>query len=95
MGDSLADEWLGVRHAAAILVCGLRQVKQPGGEQFFYALSLLASGPDRDPNLTNAKAAVAILNGGFVEHESNLVRELISPFREAGSLINKPETFAP
>ena len=28
----------------------------------FYALSLLASGPDRDPNLTNAKAAVAILN---------------------------------
>jgi tetratricopeptide (TPR) repeat protein len=28
----------------------------------FYALSLLASGPDRDPNLSNAKAAVAILN---------------------------------
>jgi len=28
----------------------------------FYALSLLASGPDRDPNLTNAKTAVAILN---------------------------------
>jgi predicted Zn-dependent protease len=28
----------------------------------FYALSLLASGPDRDPNLTNAKLAVAILN---------------------------------
>jgi len=28
----------------------------------FYALSLLASRPDRDPNLTNAKAAVAILN---------------------------------
>jgi tetratricopeptide (TPR) repeat protein len=28
----------------------------------FYALSLLASGPDQDPNLTNAKAAVAILN---------------------------------
>ena len=28
----------------------------------FYALSFLASGPDRDPNLTNAKAAVAILN---------------------------------
>ena len=28
----------------------------------FYALSLLASGPERDPNLTNAKAAVAILN---------------------------------
>jgi hypothetical protein len=27
----------------------------------FYALSLLASGPERDPNLTNAKAAVAIL----------------------------------
>jgi tetratricopeptide (TPR) repeat protein len=28
----------------------------------FYALSLLASGPESDPNLTNAKAAVAILN---------------------------------
>src|SRR5579864_9207617 len=28
----------------------------------FYALSLLASGPERDPNLINAKAAVAILN---------------------------------
>jgi tetratricopeptide (TPR) repeat protein len=28
----------------------------------FYALSLLASGSDRDPKLTNAKAAVAILN---------------------------------
>jgi tetratricopeptide (TPR) repeat protein len=28
----------------------------------FYALSLLASGPDHDPNLTNAKTAVAILN---------------------------------
>jgi tetratricopeptide (TPR) repeat protein len=28
----------------------------------FYALSLLASGPERDPSLTNAKAAVAILN---------------------------------
>src|SRR6516165_2966238 len=28
----------------------------------FYALSLLASGPDRDPNLTNAKDAVAILD---------------------------------
>jgi tetratricopeptide (TPR) repeat protein len=28
----------------------------------FCALSLLASGPDSDPNLTNAKAAVAILN---------------------------------
>ena len=28
----------------------------------FYALSLLASAPERDPNLTNAKAAVAILN---------------------------------
>jgi len=28
----------------------------------FYALALLASGPERDPNLTNAKAAVAILN---------------------------------
>ena len=28
----------------------------------FYALSLLASGPDRDPNLTNAHIAVAILD---------------------------------
>jgi tetratricopeptide (TPR) repeat protein len=28
----------------------------------FYALALLASAPDRDPGLTNAKAAVAILN---------------------------------
>jgi hypothetical protein len=28
----------------------------------FYALALLASGPERDPNLANAKAAVAILN---------------------------------
>ena len=28
----------------------------------FYALALIASGPERDPNLTNAKAAVAILN---------------------------------
>ena len=28
----------------------------------FCALALLASGPDRDPNLTNARAAVAILN---------------------------------
>jgi tetratricopeptide (TPR) repeat protein len=31
----------------------------------FYALSLLASGPDDDPNLSNAKAAVAILNKLF------------------------------
>lgn len=31
----------------------------------FYALSLLASGPEHDPNLTNAKAAVAILTKLF------------------------------
>jgi len=31
----------------------------------FYALSLLASGPENDPNLTNAKAAVAILDKLF------------------------------
>lgn len=28
----------------------------------FYALSLLSSGPDRDPNLTNARKAIAILD---------------------------------
>lgn len=33
----------------------------------FYALALLSSGPDRDPNLTNAKKAVAILNKLFDE----------------------------
>jgi hypothetical protein len=33
----------------------------------FYALALLASAPDRDPELTNAKAAVAILNKLFDE----------------------------
>ncbi len=33
----------------------------------FYALSLLASGPERDPNLTNARAAVAILNKLYEE----------------------------
>jgi hypothetical protein len=32
-----------------------------------YALSLLASAPDRDPDLTNAKAAVAILNKLYAE----------------------------
>jgi len=37
----------------------------------FYALSLLASGPDRDPNLTNAKAAVAILNKLYVEQPNH------------------------
>jgi hypothetical protein len=33
----------------------------------FYALSLLASGPERDPGLTNAKKAVAILDKLFDE----------------------------
>ena len=33
----------------------------------FYALALLASGPDRDPNQTNAKQAVAILNKLFAD----------------------------
>ena len=37
----------------------------------FYALSLLASGPERDPNLTNAKAAVAILNKLYDEHPNH------------------------
>jgi tetratricopeptide (TPR) repeat protein len=37
----------------------------------FYALSLLASGPDRDPNLTNAKAAVAILNKLYEEQPNH------------------------
>jgi tetratricopeptide (TPR) repeat protein len=37
----------------------------------FYALSLLASGPDRDPNLTNAKAAVAILNQLYDEQRNH------------------------
>jgi tetratricopeptide (TPR) repeat protein len=37
----------------------------------FYALSLLASGPDRDPNLANAKAAVAILNKLYDEHQNH------------------------
>jgi len=37
----------------------------------FYALSLLASGPDRDPNLTNAKAAVAILNKLYDEQPNH------------------------
>jgi hypothetical protein len=37
----------------------------------FYALSLLASGPDRDPNLTNAKAAVAILNQLYDEQPNH------------------------
>jgi tetratricopeptide (TPR) repeat protein len=37
----------------------------------FYALSLLASGPDRDPNLTHAKAAVAILNKLYDEQPNH------------------------
>jgi tetratricopeptide (TPR) repeat protein len=37
----------------------------------FYALSLLASGPDRDPNLTNAKAAVAILDELYDEQRNH------------------------
>src|SRR5246127_5920095 len=37
----------------------------------FYALSLLASGPDRDPNLTNVKAAVAILNKLYDEQPNH------------------------
>jgi tetratricopeptide (TPR) repeat protein len=37
----------------------------------FYALSLLGSGPDRDPNHTNAKAAVAILNQLYAEQPNH------------------------
>jgi tetratricopeptide (TPR) repeat protein len=37
----------------------------------FYALSLLASGPERDPNLTHAKAAVAILNKLYDEQPNH------------------------
>jgi hypothetical protein len=37
----------------------------------FYALSLLASGPNRDPNLANAKAAVAILNKLYDEQPNH------------------------
>ena len=37
----------------------------------FYALSLLASGPERDPNLTNAKAAVAVLNQLYDEQPNH------------------------
>ena len=37
----------------------------------FYALALLASGPERDPNLTNAKAAVAILNKLYDEQPNH------------------------
>lgn len=37
----------------------------------FYALSLLASGPNRDPNLTNATAAVAILNKLYDEEPNH------------------------
>jgi len=39
-----------------------RQDREAG---VFYALALLGSGPDRDPNLTNEKKAVAILNTLF------------------------------
>jgi len=39
--------------------------------QVFYALSLLASSPDDDPNLTNAKAAVAILTKLFEEQPAH------------------------
>jgi tetratricopeptide (TPR) repeat protein len=37
----------------------------------FYALSLLASGSDQDPNLTNAKAAVAILDKLYEEEPNH------------------------
>jgi tetratricopeptide (TPR) repeat protein len=37
----------------------------------FYALSLLASGPERDPNLTHAKAAVAILDKLYDEQPNH------------------------
>jgi tetratricopeptide (TPR) repeat protein len=37
----------------------------------FYALSLLASGSNRDPNLTHAKAAVAILNKLYDEQPNH------------------------
>jgi tetratricopeptide (TPR) repeat protein len=37
----------------------------------FYALSLLASGPDHDPDLTHAKAAVAILNKLYDEQPNH------------------------
>jgi tetratricopeptide (TPR) repeat protein len=37
----------------------------------FYALSLLASDPDSDPDLSNAKAAVAILNKLFEEEPNH------------------------
>jgi tetratricopeptide (TPR) repeat protein len=43
--------------------------RNPGDREagIFYALSLLGSGPDRDPNLTNPKKAIAILNKLFDE----------------------------
>jgi tetratricopeptide (TPR) repeat protein len=37
----------------------------------FYALSLLASGPEHDPNLSHAKAAVAILNELYDEQPNH------------------------
>jgi len=47
--------------------------RNPGDHEaaIFYALSLLASGPERDPNLTNAKAAVAILNKLYDEQPNH------------------------
>jgi hypothetical protein len=37
----------------------------------FYALALLSSGPERDPNLTNAKKAIAILDRLFDEQPNH------------------------
>jgi tetratricopeptide (TPR) repeat protein len=47
--------------------------RNPGDNEaaIFYALSLLASGPDRDPNLTNARAAVAILDKLYDEQPNH------------------------
>jgi tetratricopeptide (TPR) repeat protein len=47
--------------------------RNPGDNEaaIFYALSLLGSGPERDPNLTNAKAAVAILNKLYDEQPNH------------------------
>jgi tetratricopeptide (TPR) repeat protein len=50
-------------NAYAKAMQGVRE-RNPNDDEaaIFYALALLASGPERDPNLTNARAAVAILN---------------------------------
>ena len=49
--------------AYAMAMDGVRQRNPQDREAaVLYALSLLASAPERDPDLTNAKAAVAILN---------------------------------